>query len=247
MKTKDPDEQFPSKSIKEIPKWTRRYVRNRTVPLLLIMFLYLVWMYLAGTGSKLARLAYRAGNMTEFYFAMTIVVAMVAVLIYAVVQGSRWRGGWYEKLTKRIYKERGDVVLPASAKQKNPNWRRQLLPGVFMLGVPISVVLTRLGYLPNEYVQPVSALYGVPFLIATFITMRPMLGPIYLLWPTLYGIHAILVVAGAPIQFEGQWASLNLLIPTIGYGMLTGLVGFLFGQYSLKRLRDIASGGESKP
>lgn len=57
--------------------------------------------------------------------------------------------------------------------------------------------------------------------------MRPTLGPIYLLWPTLYGIHAILVVAGTPIQFEGQWASLNLLIPTIGYGMLTGLVGFL--------------------
>ena len=245
MKTKDPDEQFPGKSIKEIPKWTRRYVQNRTVPLLLLMLLYLVWMYLAGTGSKLARLAYRAGNMTEFYFAMTIVVAMVAVLIWALVQGRDGRG--YEKLAKRIYKERGDVVLPASAKRKNPNWRRQLLPGVFMLGAAITVVLTRLGYLPNEYIQPVSALYGVPILIATFITMRPMLGPIYLLWPILYGIHAILVVAGAPIQFEGQWASLNLLIPTVGYGILTGLVGFLFGQYSLKRLRDIASGGESKP
>ena len=64
MKTKDPDEQFPSKSIKEIPKWTRRYVRNRTVPLLLIMFLYLVWMYLAGTGSKLARLAFVTGQGT---------------------------------------------------------------------------------------------------------------------------------------------------------------------------------------
>lgn len=245
MKAKEPHEQFPSKSIKEIPKWTRRYVRNRTVPLLLIMFLYLVWMYLAGTGSKLARLAYRAGNMTEFYFAMTVVVAMVAVLIWAMLQGRG--GGWYEKLTKRIYKEKGDVVLPASAKRKSSDWRRQLLPGVFMLGVPISVVLTRLGYLPNEYVQPVSALYAVPFLIATFMTMRSILSPIYLLWPTLYGIHAILVVAGAPIQFEGQWASLNMLIPTIGYGILTGLVGLVFGQYSLKRLRDIASGGETKP
>ena len=245
MKTVDSDEQFPSKSIKEIPKWTRRYVQNRTVPLLLFLFLFLVWSYLAGTGSKLAGLAYRAGNMTEFYFSMTVVAAMVAVLIWSLVQG--WRGRWSEKLTKRIYRETGDVVLPASAKQKNPSWRRQLIPVVLMLGVPITVVLTRLGYIPNEYMQPVTALYVVPFLIATFITMRSIMSPIYLLWPILYGIHAILVVAGAPIQFEGQWESLNMLIPTIGYGLLTGVVGFLFGQYSLKRLRDIASRGETKP
>ena len=222
MKTADSDEKFPSKSIKEIPKWTRRYVQNRTVPFLLTLFLFLVWMYLAGTGSKLARLAYRAGNMTEFYFAMTIVVAMVAILIWSLVQGSR--DGWSEKLTKRIYKETGDVVLPGSAKQKNPGLRQQSMTGVLMLGVPITVMLTRWGYIPNEYVQPVTALYAVPFLNVTFFTMRSMMSPIYLLWPILYGIHAILVVAGAPIQFEGQWESLNMLIPTIGYGVLTGVV-----------------------
>ena len=244
MKTVNPDAQFPSKSIKEIPKWTRRYVQNRTVPLLLTLFLFLVWSYLAGTGSKLAREAFRAGNMTEFYFAMTVVVAMVALLVWSLVPG--WGWGWMQKLTKRIYKESGDVALTVPAEQQKPNWRRQLLPSVFMLGVPISVVLTRMGYLPHEYVQPVSALYAVPFLIATFIAMRPIMSPVYLLWPFLYGTHAILVVAGAPIQFEGQWESLNMLIPTIGYGLLTGLVGFLFGQYSLRKLREIASGGETK-
>ncbi len=245
MKTADPDEQFPSNSIKEIPKWTRRYVQNRTVPFLLTLSLFLVWSYLAGTGSKLAREAFRAGNMTEFYFAMTVVVAMVALLVWSFVPG--WGWGWMKRLTNRIQKESGDAALPVPADQKNPNWRRQLLPGVFMLGVPISVVLTRMGYLPHEYVQPVSALYAVPFLIATFITMRSIMSPVYLLWPILYGTHAILVVAGAPIQFEGQWESLNMLIPTIGYGLLTGVVGFLFGQYSLTRLRDIASGGVAKP
>lgn len=243
MKIETPDEPFPSESIKEIPKWTRRYAQNRTVPFLLYMFMFLVWCYLAGTGSKLARLAYRAGDMTEFYFAMTIVVAMVAVLIWSLVPG--WGGGWYQRLTRRIYKDGGDVVLPVPSKQTKYTWHRHLIPGVFVLGLLITVALTRLGYLSNEYVQPVSALYAVPFLIARFstmrATMRETLGPIFLLWPILYGIHAILVVAGAPIQFEGQWASLNMLIPTIGYGILTGVVGYLAGQYSLKKLRGLTS------
>lgn len=245
MKTADPDEHFPAKSIKEIPKWTRRYARNRTLPFLLSLVLFLVWAFLARTGAKLAIESFRAGNIVEFYFAMAVVAVLVSFLIWFIVPG--WGGRWFQKLTKRIYNDHGNVLLSVRAERGNPNWSRYLLPGVFLLGVPTSVVLTRFGFFPYDYLQPVSALYVVPALIFTYASERSTLSPFFLLWPILYSIHAILVVAGAPIQFAGRWSFLNILAPTIGYGVLTGAVGYLVGQYSLKRLRDLASGGGSKP
>ena len=242
MKTKDPDEQFPSESIKEIPKWTRRYAQNRTVPRLLSLFLFLAWALAARGTGQLARESFRAGNMIEFSVAVAIVAVLVGVPVWFMVPS--WGGGWIRKVAKRIYRKEGNVALPVPG---GSGWRRLLPMSFVILGFPISFALTRLGYIPSEYVQPVSALYAVPFLIATFTTMRSNMSPIFLLWPILYCAHAILVVVGAPIQFTGRLDLLNMLIPTVGYGILTGAVGFLFGQYSLKRLRDVASGGETKP
>lgn len=244
MKTTAPDEQYPSESIKEIPTWTRRYAQNRTLPFLLSLFVCLVWSLLARSGARLAILSFKEGDITDFYFAVAVVAALVASLIWFIVP--RWGGRWVQKLTKKIHDDDGNVVLSVPAKQRNRNWPHYLLAGVFLLGVPISVILTHWGYLPYGYLQPVSALYAVPVMVLMFISMRSTLSPLFLLWPILYCIHAILVVAGAPIQFAGQWRVLNLLIPAVGYGLLTGVAGHLFGQYSLKRLRNIASAGETR-
>lgn len=247
MKTTAPDEQFPAKAIKEIPKWTRRYAQNRTLPSLLFLFLFLVWGLSARATSQFARESFRAGDMIEFYCAMAGVAALVALLIWFMVP--RWGGAWFRSVTKRIDNKDGDVVLLEPEKQRTSKWRRQLKrsAGLLMLGVPVTMLLTRWGYVPSDYMQPVSALYVVPFLIVTFVSMRPAAGPVYLLWPVLYCIHAILVVAGAPIQFEGRWEILNMMIPVVGYGILTGVVGYLFGRYSLNRLRDILSRGATRP
>lgn len=239
------DKQLPSESIKEIPKWTRRYARNRTLPFLLSLFLFLVWTLVARSAAKLAIGSSRSGDIIEFYFAMGVVAACVAFLVWFIVP--RWGGRWFEKITKRIYKEDGDVVPSVPTRRRDPNWPTYLLTGSFLLGVPISVTLTDSGYLPYGYLQPISALYAVPVLIVIFVSKRNTLNTFFLLWPILYCIHAILIVAGAPITFAGQWRTLNLLIPTLGYGALTGVVGYLVGQYSLKRLRVIASGREANP
>ena len=91
--------------------------------------------------------------------------------------------------------------------------------------------------------QPVSALYSVPFLVFLSIRMRPVAGWIPFLWPVLYALHAILAVAGVPILFE-KWSSLNMLIPTAGYGLLCGLIGHFYGRYALKRLKEVATAKE---
>lgn len=239
MRIEASDEKFPAKAIKEIPTWTRRYAQNRTLPFLLSLFVCLVWSLCARSAARLVMQSFKAGNTIEFYFWTAVVAALVAFIIWFIVP--RWGGRWVQKRTKRIHNDDGDVVLSVPAKQRNRNWPQFLLAGIFLSGVPISVILTHWGYLPYGYLQPVSALYAVPVMIVMYILMRSTLSPFFLLWPFLYCIHAILVVAGAPIQFAGQLRVLNLLVPVIGYGILTGVVGYLFGQYSLKRLRDILS------
>ena len=91
-----------------------------------------------------------------------------------------------------------------------------------------------------EYMQTFSALYVVPFLVFLTIWQRPVVGPLSLLWPTLYAFHAILIVAGVPILFHKPWTALNMLIPIAGYGILCGLLGHVYSRYALKKLKTAA-------
>ena len=93
--------------------------------------------------------------------------------------------------------------------------------------------------IPIKYMQPISALYMVPFLVGLWFLMRPMAGCLALLWPLLYAIHAILIVSGAPILFTGPWYVLNMLIPVAGYGMLSALVSHLYSRVALRRLKRL--------
>ena len=93
--------------------------------------------------------------------------------------------------------------------------------------------------IPTQYMQPISALYGVPFLIGMWFLQRPLSGYVALLWPALISIHAILILAGAPILFTGRWEALNMLIPMFGYGMLTGLLSHLYSRVALRRLKKL--------
>ena len=90
--------------------------------------------------------------------------------------------------------------------------------------------------------QPISAIYCVPFLVGLWLLLRPVSIPLAL-WPALCGLHAILIVVGAPIVFVGAWSSLNMLIPVCGYGMLTGLISHVYSRFALRKLRGAVEGG----
>jgi hypothetical protein len=51
----------------------------------------------------------------------------------------------------------------------------------------------------------------------------------------------VLIVAGAPIAFVGRWEPLNMLVPIIGYGLLTSLIGHLYSRWALHSVRSIVS------
>lgn len=147
-----------------------------------------------------------------------------------------------EEFGKRLYAKEGNVAVAPEKGPYPPRVPPMLMVG-FMVCVFTSIVLGVLGYIPIRYMQPVSALYCVPFLVILSFLMRPAVGRLALLWPALYGLHAILIVAGVPILMTGKWEGLNVLIPVAGYGLLSGLVGHLYSRYALRRLKRAARSG----
>jgi hypothetical protein len=188
--------------------------------------------------SSLGGKAYRSGDMTGFVICLTVVLIAVAATIYVSVP--RWGGRRLHQLANRLYAEEGQVAI--STRQGRRPWLIAGLGLAFGACVVGSVILGVAGYLPTgKYMQPISAVYVVPFLVALNLLMRPAVGYVGLLWPLLYAVHALLIVAGVPIVFVGPWEPLNMLVPMIGYGLLTSLVGHLYSRWALRSARAIVS------
>jgi hypothetical protein len=92
-----------------------------------------------------------------------------------------------------------------------------------------------------KHLQPFSALYMLPFLALLIHYQR--LGFWAWLWPAFYGLHAILLLAGLPIHFKGQYELLDIIVPTFGYGLISMLVGHIYSRYALKQLKRLARAG----
>jgi len=85
----------------------------------------------------------------------------------------------------------------------------------------------------------VSALYFVPFLVFQYFLKRPRVGPLVLICPILYTIHALLIVAGVPIFFTGNWGIWNMFLPVFGYTFLTYVICHVYSRYALKKLKGL--------
>ncbi|MFC1763292.1 hypothetical protein ACFL6U_14590 [Planctomycetota bacterium] len=225
--------------LREIPKWTQKYARNRTVPVLVSMGIFICLFAGIAIPAHFSGKAGRSGNMLLFGICCGLeAVAMIALLYFSV---PKWGGKCIERLSKRLYRSEGEVVLNTPQTVNNKKAMVYIMPLVFVACVFGSVILAGMGYIPNKYMQPVSALYFVPFLVGLYYLLRHLISPLALLWPILYAVHAILIVAGVPILFTGKLEALNMILPTFGYGLLTQLLGLLYSRYALKKLKGITS------
>ncbi len=227
----------PPEDARRIGKWARAYAQNRSLGMVVFLGVFVVLSFGVAAPSYFAGQAYRSGNVVLLWVCIAALILAVGAVVFSSVP--RWGGKWMENVTRRIYAREGNVTLPIPQVEKR---RRLAFPLMIGFGACIlgCVVLGFLGVFPLEYQQPVSALYMVPFLIALVFLMRPAVGYLALLWPALYALHAILIVVGAPILFGGPWQSLNMLIPTVGYGMLSALVAHAYSRFALRRLRSLA-------
>ena len=229
-----------SNDSRKLGKWARVYAQNRSLGMVVFMVIYLILSAAIGVPSYFGGEAYRAGQWPLFWMCIAILIVAMAAVVYLSMPW--WGGKLMERIIKRLYAQEGRVqVAPPSTRRRR--WIGGLLGVAFGSCIAASVAIGILYDIPQQYMQPISAIYFVPFVVALWLLMRPAIGPLALLWPALYAVHAILIVAGAPILFvQRPWDSLNMLIPTVGYGLLSGLISHAYSRFALRKLRQAAEG-----
>lgn len=236
-----PDDPPDCGDLRLLPLWTRRYAQHRTLPFIFSMLVFVAGSAVFAGLGRIIGLAYRSGNSAGFVAALIVSAAFTLFWVWLCVVGMRLVAA---RLRSRLYRSEGEVE--AGPTDATP------LPGVHKVLVAIPLVLVVVTFwllairVDQRYMQPLTALWVVPFLVAIWIRSRSNVGPLVLLWPILYSLHAALVVLGAPILFSGSWEALNVFLPVAGYGLLAGLLGHLYSRYALTRIRRLAcaAGGE---
>jgi hypothetical protein len=225
--------------LKEIPKWTRRYAQNRTLSVfVLIAITALIGGFVALPISLLIA-AIMGGNVlvTGICAALFASVSLI-LIIFALKFGGKYRGLLDQKIDQWIYGREGYASLPASksAKKKWLDVASGVAISICIIG---SMHLAVEGYFAFKYLQPVSAIYLVPFLVFQYFLQQPRPGPLLLICPALYTIHAVLIVAGVPIYLTGNWGVLNMFIPLFGYTLLAYVIAHVYSRYALKKLKGL--------
>jgi hypothetical protein len=221
--------------LQAVPLWAKRHAQNRTLASVIQCLIFAV-AFGAFAGLPIVGVwAHRQGLPVLTVASGVLLVVSLVGWVWYCVGGARWVA---PALAARLYGAEGAVTPTASVCcPGSAPWVAVL----FVLCVGGHVVLGLLGVLPNHLIQPISALYMVPFLVWLWLMQQPRVSPFLLMWPALYAIHAGLLLAGAPIRVEGPWDPLNMLVPTIGYGLVAGLAGHLYSRHALRRLRQAAA------
>ena len=248
--------------VRDIPKWAHRYAQNRALPMLVFFAIFVVGFAAFGVLSYLTALAWSTGQRALMVAAMVLIGGFAAWWIwFSCVGGPRIM----RRITQRLYRSEGAVSPRPFPEQNWPSrlqsplqsclreavlssglhlwWRSPAVGFVLMSWVLASVGLGPLGVFPMRYIQPLSTPY-IPFL-ALVISQRPDPSPFMWLWPTLYGIHGVLIMAGVPLYFGGNWYALNIFVPLIGYGVIAALAAHMYSRYALRRLRTLATSPET--
>jgi len=230
----------PDDGVREIPKWAQRYARNRTLAFVLSQVIFIFGFCMFGGLSYLTGLAYVREQRTLAAVGVLALSGWTAFwLWFSFVGGARIMGD----MARWLYRREGQVS-PEQPLALVHGRRVTWVGFVFMFCVIASVGLGFLGYIPERLMQPVSAIYAVPFMLYLGWKQRETSSPFMLLWPLLYGIHAILIAAGVPIS---RGPMFDMLVPTVGYGLLAGLVGHIYSRIALRRLRSLTSSGPEPP
>ncbi len=238
-----------TEKLKKIPKWTRKYAQNRMLtPIVLMVMVMLFGMLVAvlvGFPSALVLIAFKKGNMILGCVGIAVLVAaLVAIVKFEIFFlrkfGGKNRGLIDQLIEQRIYGKEGTASIPLPKITKKMRGLDYLVGAIFliyMLGVNSLCIM---GCIAFKYQQPLMALFFVPvFVFEYYFLLQPKVGPITLLWPTLYAIHAILILAGVPIFFTGYMRFWNMFIPLVGYFLLAYGIGHLYSRYALKKLKGL--------
>ncbi len=223
--------------IRDIPKWTRRYAQHRCLGGLVFFLIVALFYVSIGGLTYLAALSYKTGHIVCVWLCVSALLPILSALIWISVPW--WGGKRFGRFLQHLYRKEGSATTGGFGPEDTKKWPRWALAVLFgfIACVVGHMALGMFGYLSREYMQPVSAIYCVPFL--GFLIIWGRLSLLGWLYPFLYGLHAILYVAGAPIRFTGHWEGLNIFFPVLGYGILCALVGHIYSRFALRKLKKL--------
>jgi hypothetical protein len=226
---------------REIAKWAKRYARSRTIPFLVQWVFIVALVMVIGSLSYVTLEAYYANRTTLMWICIVgIGVMMVALMWFSM---ARWGGEQIWRISQWVYGREGYAAYEGGDepdRMRHTRWIALVGAGLVLYHMA-GAVLVALRYVPMPYIQPLSALYMAPFLAVMIVSQR--LGFWAWVWPLLYALHAMLLVAGAPIHFPGKVQFLDVLVPIFGYGLLSILIGHLYSRYAFRRLKQLARAG----
>ncbi len=241
-------DQQNTENLKEIPKWTRRYAQNRSLTFIAIIGMCCLFSIVVAAfvsfPSALAVAAFHKGNMIlgSIGIAALIIAIVVMVKFYIYIFrkfGGKNKGLLDQIIDRKIYGQEGFASMPHPQLSKKRKIVDVVIGIAFMVCLIGTMNLTMSGYIPIKHHLPVMALFVVPFGIYQYFTLKPRLGPLILLFPTLFAIHALLVLAGLPIFFTGTFGvSLNILL-TLAYNFMAFIIAHMYSRYALKKLKNI--------
>lgn len=248
MKTQQNQIPQNTERLKEIPKWTRKYAQNRTLTILVLMvmagLLGMLVAALVGFPLAFAVAAILKGNMVLGCVGIAVFVGVLAAIVkfYSILFakfGGKNKGLLDQIIDRWIYGHEGFASMPQPKLSKKMKCLDILVGVAYVVCLLGSMELAMLGYIPVKYLLPLMALFVVPFNVYLYFMQRPRLGPVLLICPILYTVHAILIMAGVPVFFAGTFAvPLNMFLPIL-YTSLTYMIGHLYSRYALKKLRGL--------
>ena len=248
MKQHNKSQDQNTEKLKEIPKWTSRYAQNRTLTILVLAAMAgLFGVFFAVVVSLpfvLAVIGFGKGNTILGCVGIAIFVALLVVyfkciFIFLRKYGGKNRGLIAQKIDQWIYGREGMTSMPMPEATKKKKRLEIIVSIVWWCLFMGTMFLGMAGFIAFKYLQPFSALYMVPWFVFIYFLQRPRVGPLFLICPILYAIHAILIVAGVPIFFTGHLFVLSILLPFFGYWFLAYAISHIYSRYALKKLKGL--------
>ncbi|HDY64652.1 MAG TPA: hypothetical protein ENH84_00260 [Phycisphaerae bacterium] len=238
------DQQKSTKQLQEVSRLAELYARHRTAGPFFIWSVIVVGMFVGiRLAIYLARPYVQSNDKAVIGLVLGIMALVLGVTLFFCIDrlGGRLLRHWGQKLF-----DKDGQVHERSLPSLIPQWVFVLAATAFGICLAGSIILDRMGYLPEKYMQPISAVYVVPFLIVLGLWRRtPVISPVMWLWPVLYTVHAVLVATSAPL-FRSIDGDTHIFIATFGYGALIGLLAYVHSRLTLRKLKKLTRSNSNK-
>lgn len=226
-----------AQQLRKVSQLAKLYAHHRTAGPFLVFSVLVVAMFVGiRVVIHLAHPYVQGHDQAIIGLVIGIDVFVFAVTLFFSVD--RLGGRLLQRWGQRLFEQDGQVRQRALA-SLIPRWLFVLAALGFGICLAGSIILGSMGYLPEKYMQPISAVYAVPFMIFLGLWRgTPVTSPLMWLWPLLYAVHAILVATDAPL-FSSIDGGTHMFIATFGYGAAIGLLAYAHSRLLLRKLKRL--------